>query len=181
MCSCAGGGRMPLLHQPGVEMHRHDRWSQLLTGREITLEVVDRPAGLNWFGRVGPVRGVLFQGDTLYRTGVVRNPDKRIALRRQPVARCPKTGAFACAGRGLASMWLKPGMECRILCRLLDDGGQLPQVDVADLREQVVLDLVVQASTHPRQHSAAGSKVGGGAQFGVKGSTSRTAPFSAGT
>ena len=50
------------------------RWSQLLTGREITLEVVDRPAGLNWFGRVGPVRGVMFQGDTLYRTGVVRNP-----------------------------------------------------------------------------------------------------------
>ena len=50
------------------------RWSEVLTGREITLEVVDRPAGLNWFGRVGPVRGVMFQGDTLYRTGTVRNP-----------------------------------------------------------------------------------------------------------
>lgn len=50
------------------------RWSDMLTGRQITLEVVDRPAGLNWFGSVGPVRGVIFQNDTLYRTGTVRNP-----------------------------------------------------------------------------------------------------------
>lgn len=50
------------------------RWSETLTGREITLEVVDRPAGLNWFGSVGAVRGVMFQDDTLYRTGAVRNP-----------------------------------------------------------------------------------------------------------
>ena len=50
------------------------RWSEMLTGREITLEVVDRPAGLNWFGSVGAVRGVMFQDDTLYRTGAVRNP-----------------------------------------------------------------------------------------------------------
>ena len=50
------------------------RWSEVLTGQEVTLEVVDRPAGLNWFGSVGPVRGVMFQSDTLYRTGVVRNP-----------------------------------------------------------------------------------------------------------
>ena len=49
-------------------------WSEMLTGHEITLEVVDRPAGLNWFGSVGPVRGVMFQDDTLYRTGTVRNP-----------------------------------------------------------------------------------------------------------
>ena len=50
------------------------RWSEMLTGREITLEVVDRPAGLNWFGSVGAVPGVMFQDDTLYRTGAVRNP-----------------------------------------------------------------------------------------------------------
>ena len=50
------------------------RWSKALAGQEVTLEVVDRPAGLNWFGSVGPVRGVIFQDDTLYRTGVVRNP-----------------------------------------------------------------------------------------------------------
>ena len=50
------------------------RWPEMLTGREITLEVVDRPAGLNWFGSVGAVRGVMFQDDTLYRTGTVRNP-----------------------------------------------------------------------------------------------------------
>ena len=50
------------------------RWSNALAGQEVTLEVVDRPAGLNWFGSVGPVRGVIFQDDTLYRTGMVRNP-----------------------------------------------------------------------------------------------------------
>lgn len=50
------------------------KWSEMLTGCEITLDVVDRPAGLNWFGSVGPVRGVMFQDDTLYRTGTVRNP-----------------------------------------------------------------------------------------------------------
>ena len=50
------------------------RWPQALMGREICLEVVDRPAGLNWFGSVGPVRGVIADQDTLYRTGVVRNP-----------------------------------------------------------------------------------------------------------
>ncbi len=49
-------------------------WKRELTGREVQLEVVDRPAGLNWFGRVGPVRGVIVAGDTLYRTGNMRNP-----------------------------------------------------------------------------------------------------------
>ena len=38
-------------------------------------------------------------------------------------------------------------------------------MNVADLREQVVLDLVVQASTYPRQHCAACAKVGGGAHL----------------
>lgn len=49
-------------------------WQTALVGREVQLEVVDRPAGLNWFGRVGPVRGVVLGNDTLYRTGQVRNP-----------------------------------------------------------------------------------------------------------
>ena len=49
-------------------------WQQDVVGREITLHVVDRPAGLNWFGSVGPVRGVVLAGDTLYRTGTMRNP-----------------------------------------------------------------------------------------------------------
>lgn len=50
------------------------RWHQALMGREVCLEVVDRPAGLNWFEAVGPVRGVIVANDTLYRTGHVRNP-----------------------------------------------------------------------------------------------------------
>ena len=49
-------------------------WQRELVGREVTLQVVDRPAGLNWFGAVGPVRGVVVTGDTLYRTGNLRNP-----------------------------------------------------------------------------------------------------------
>jgi hypothetical protein len=49
-------------------------WQRELLGREVTLHVVDRPAGLNWFGAVGPVRGVVVDGDTLYRTGNLRNP-----------------------------------------------------------------------------------------------------------
>ena len=49
-------------------------WQQTLVGREVTLHVVDRPAGLNWFRSVGPVRGVVLAGDTLYRTGTMRNP-----------------------------------------------------------------------------------------------------------
>lgn len=49
-------------------------WQRELVGREVTLQVVDRPAGLNWFGAVGPIRGVLVDGDTLYRTGNLRNP-----------------------------------------------------------------------------------------------------------
>ena len=36
-----------------------------------------------------------------------------------------------------------PVRNAEFFCRLLDDGGQLPQVNVADLREQVVLDLVI--------------------------------------
>ena len=48
------------------------RSPQGLMGREVSLEVVDRRA--NWFGSVGPVRGVIADQDTLYRTGVVRNP-----------------------------------------------------------------------------------------------------------
>ena len=49
-------------------------WARELVGREVTLYVVDRPAGLNWFGAVGPVRGVVVAEDTLYRTGNLRNP-----------------------------------------------------------------------------------------------------------
>lgn len=49
-------------------------WTRELLGREITLHVVDRPAGLNWFGSVGPVRGVVVGADTLYRTGRIWNP-----------------------------------------------------------------------------------------------------------
>ena len=49
-------------------------WDKALTNQEVTLQVVDRPAGLNWFGSVGPVRGVIWGQDTLYRTGAVVNP-----------------------------------------------------------------------------------------------------------
>ena len=49
-------------------------WKSHLVGRELILQVVNRPAGLNWFGAVGPVRGVILGQDTIYRTGVVRNP-----------------------------------------------------------------------------------------------------------
>lgn len=49
-------------------------WKSAVVGRTVTLQVVDRPAGLNWFGSVGPVRGVILDGDTLYRTGSVVNP-----------------------------------------------------------------------------------------------------------
>ena len=49
-------------------------WNRAVVGRTVTLQVVDRPAGLNWFGSVGPVRGVILEGDTLYRTGSVVNP-----------------------------------------------------------------------------------------------------------
>ena len=49
-------------------------WKNALIHQKITLQVVDRPAGLNWFGSVGPVRGVVWDQDTLYRTGVVVNP-----------------------------------------------------------------------------------------------------------
>ena len=49
-------------------------WQTHLSSREVLLHVVDRPAGLNWFGSVGPIRGVVLDGDTLYRTGVVKNP-----------------------------------------------------------------------------------------------------------
>lgn len=44
-------------------------WRSMLMGRSVTLEVVDRSWGLaHWMG-VGPIRGVIFDGDTLYRTG----------------------------------------------------------------------------------------------------------------
>ena len=49
-------------------------WNERVLGQTVVLEVVDRPAGLNWFGSVGPIRGVLLDGDTLYRTGRVQNP-----------------------------------------------------------------------------------------------------------
>ena len=49
-------------------------WNERVLGQTVVLEVVDRPAGLNWFGSVGPIRGVLMDGDTLYRTGRVQNP-----------------------------------------------------------------------------------------------------------
>ena len=49
-------------------------WTAHVLGQNVVLEVVNRPAGLNWFGSVGPIRGVLIDGDTLYRTGRVKNP-----------------------------------------------------------------------------------------------------------
>lgn len=49
-------------------------WENALSQEQVTIQVVDRPAGLNWFGSVGPVRGVIWGQDTLYRTGVVVNP-----------------------------------------------------------------------------------------------------------
>ena len=49
-------------------------WTAHVLGQTVVLEVVDRPAGLNWFEAVGPIRGVLMDGDTLYRTGRVKNP-----------------------------------------------------------------------------------------------------------
>lgn len=49
-------------------------WTAHVLGQTVVLEVVNRPAGLNWFGSVRPIRGVLMVGDTLYRTGRVKNP-----------------------------------------------------------------------------------------------------------
>ena len=47
-------------------------WKAAMLGDTVTLEVVHRPWGLaRWMG-VGPVRGVVFHGDTVYRTGHVR-------------------------------------------------------------------------------------------------------------
>lgn len=47
-------------------------WKSAMLGDTVTLEVVHRSWGLaRWMG-VGPIRGVVFHGDTVYRTGRVR-------------------------------------------------------------------------------------------------------------
>lgn len=43
-----------------------------MLGDTVTLEVVHRPWGLARWTGVGPIRGVIFHGDTVYRTGRVR-------------------------------------------------------------------------------------------------------------
>ena len=55
--------------------------------------------------------------------------------------------------------------DAKFFSGLLDDGRQFAEVDVADLREEVVLNLVVETSAEPRQGPAAGAKVGGGPQL----------------
>lgn len=48
------------------------QWKAVMVGETVTLEVVDRSWGLAKWSGVGPIRGVVFRGDTVYRTGVVR-------------------------------------------------------------------------------------------------------------
>lgn len=47
------------------------KWKSALLGQPLTLEVVHRNFGLMKWADVGPIRGVIWSGDTLYRTGVV--------------------------------------------------------------------------------------------------------------
>ena len=47
-------------------------WKAAMLGDTVTLEVVDRCWGLAKWSGVGPIRGVIFRGDTVYRTGRVR-------------------------------------------------------------------------------------------------------------
>lgn len=47
-------------------------WKAAMLGDTVTLEVVHRPWGLARWTGAGPIRGVIFQGDTVYRTGRVR-------------------------------------------------------------------------------------------------------------
>ena len=47
-------------------------WKAAMMGDTVTLEVVDRSWGLAKWSGVGPIRGVIFHGDTVYRTGRVR-------------------------------------------------------------------------------------------------------------
>lgn len=48
------------------------KWKASMLGDTVTLEVVHRPWGLARWTGVGPIRGVIFHGDTIYRTGQVR-------------------------------------------------------------------------------------------------------------
>jgi len=47
-------------------------WKAAMLGDTVTLEVVHRRWGLARWTGVGPIRGVIFHGDTVYRTGRVR-------------------------------------------------------------------------------------------------------------
>ena len=47
-------------------------WKAAMLGDTVTLEVVHRRWGLARWTGVGPIRGVIFHGDTVYRTGLVR-------------------------------------------------------------------------------------------------------------
>lgn len=47
-------------------------WKSAMLGDTVTLEVVHRSWGLARWTGVGPIRGVIFHGDTVYRTGSVR-------------------------------------------------------------------------------------------------------------
>ena len=47
-------------------------WRAAMLGDTVTLEVVHRPWGLARWTGVGPIRGVIFHGDTVYRTGRIR-------------------------------------------------------------------------------------------------------------
>ena len=49
------------------------KWKATMLGDTVTLEVVHRPWGLARWTGVGPIRGVIFHGDTIYRTGRVRS------------------------------------------------------------------------------------------------------------
>ena len=48
------------------------KWKASMLGDTVTLEVVHRSWGLARWTGVGPIRGVIFHGDTIYRTGRVR-------------------------------------------------------------------------------------------------------------
>ena len=52
--------------------HRRGGMEAAMLGDTVTLEVVHRPWGLARWTGVGPIRGVIFHGDTVYRTGRVR-------------------------------------------------------------------------------------------------------------
>ena len=53
----------------------------------------------------------------------------------------------------------RPEGDAKFFSGLFDDGRQFAEVNVADLREEVVLDLMIETSTEPCQRLAAGAKV----------------------